>query len=68
MGSHAQKAEINVGTSARILEHPESPVFEGEDVPPIKEYLKAKQKAGKDLCAEEVYKGFCWWKKSLKSP
>ena len=54
--SKALVDKINEGTSAQILELPEPPVFEGEDVPPVKEYLKAKQKMGKDLCAEEVYK------------
>lgn len=61
--SKALVDKINAGTSAQILELPEPPVFEGEDVPPIKEYLKAKQKAGKDLCAEEVYKETWNWLK-----
>jgi len=61
--SKALVDKINEGTSAQILELPEPPVFEGEDVPPIKEYLKAKQKAGKDLCAEEVYKETWNWLK-----
>lgn len=61
--SKALVDKINAGTSAQILELPEPPVFEGEDVPPIKEYLKVKQKAGKDLCAEEVYKETWNWLK-----
>ena len=61
--SKALVDKINSGTSAQILELPEPPVFEGEDVPPIKEYLKAKQKMGKDLCAEEVYKETWNWLK-----
>ena len=28
----------------------------GEDIPPIKAYLKQKQKNGSDLCAEEVFR------------
>ena len=29
--------------------------LEGADIPPIREYLKAKQKNGIELCAEDVY-------------
>lgn len=63
--SKALVDKINAGTSAQILELPEPAVFEGEDVPPVKEYLKAKQKAGKDLCAEEVYKETWNWLKCI---
>ena len=38
--------------------------IEGVEVPPIKEYLKAKQKSGKDLCAEEVYRDTHAWLKA----
>ena len=34
-------------------------------MPPVKEYLKAKQKNGKDLCAEEVYKSTYIWLKKI---
>ena len=38
--------------------------IEGVDVPPIKEFMKAKQKNGKDLCAEDVFKTtYVWLKK-----
>lgn len=38
--------------------------IEGIDVPPIKEFLKAKQKNGKDLLAEGIYKQtYAWLKK-----
>lgn len=47
--------KINDGISANVIELPDPPSFQGADVPPIKEYLKSKQKSGKDLCAEEVY-------------
>ena len=30
--------------------------LEGSDMPPVKEYLRANQKGGIDLCAEDVYK------------
>lgn len=38
--------------------------IEGVEVPPVKEYLKAKQKNGKDFYAEDIYKTtFLWLKK-----
>lgn len=38
--------------------------LEGVDVPPIKDFLTAKQKNGKDLQAKEVYKAvYVWLKK-----
>ena len=54
--------EGRLETSAAIL--PEPVEIEGVDVPPVKEYLKAKQKNGKDMCAEDVYKTtYIWLKK-----
>ena len=44
---------------------PEPADIEGVEVPPVKEYLKAKQKNGKDLCAEEVYKSTYIWLKKI---
>ena len=38
--------------------------IEGADVPPVKEYLRATQKNGKDLCAEEVYRDTWNWLKA----
>ena len=34
---------------------PEPMEIEGADVPAVKDYLKATQKNGKDLCAEDIY-------------
>lgn len=62
--SKALVDKINTGSSAMIMELPEPQFFEGEDVPPIKDYLRAKQKSGKDLCAEEVYKETWDWLKA----
>ena len=39
--------------------------FERVDMPPIKEYLKSKQKNGKDLGAEAVYKEMWLWLKEV---
>ena len=37
--------------------------LEAADVPPVKEYMKAAQKGGKDLCAEDVFsRTFLWLK------
>lgn len=55
--------KINDGTPATVMELPEPPEIDGADVPPVKEYLKAKQKNGKDLCAAEVYEETWKWLK-----
>lgn len=40
--------------------------LEGVDVPPIKEYLKSRQKNGKDFYAEEIYMTtYLWLKKRM---
>lgn len=36
----------------------------GEDMPPVKDFLKAQQKNGKELCAEEIYKEIYRWLKA----
>lgn len=54
---------VMAGESAKAIELPEPPVIEGESVPPIKEYLTAKQRTGKDLCAADVYKDTWKWLK-----
>lgn len=48
--------KINNGTADAAMVLPAPAEIEGVDVPPVKEYLKATQKNGKDLCAEEVYR------------
>ena len=37
--------KMSAGQSAKVIELPEPPVFKGEDVPPVKQYLTSKQKA-----------------------
>ena len=56
--------KINEGISATIIELPETPTMEGVDVPPVKDYLKTKQKSGKDLCAAEVFEETWKWLKA----
>ena len=59
----ADKIASGKSTSASIITLPEPVSFEGVDVPPIKEYLKAEQKSGKDLCAESIFKDTWLWLK-----
>ena len=61
--SKALVDKMNDGQSATVISLPYPPTFTGEDVPPIKDYLTSKQKAGKDLCAAEVYKETWNWLK-----
>lgn len=42
---------------------PNPVLLEGAEVPSIKDYLKANQKSGKDLCAEEIFKETWIWLK-----
>lgn len=61
------------GRSEKLLEGkappsavlPEPADIEGAEVPPVKDYMKAKQKNGKDMCAEEVYKSTWLWLRRL---
>lgn len=55
--------KINDGAPAMVIDLPEPSSFEGADMPPVKDYLKAKQKNGKDLCAAEVYEETWRWLK-----
>lgn len=55
--------KINDGVSAMVIDLPEPSSFEGADMPPVKEYLRAKQKNGRDLCAAEVYEETWRWLK-----
>lgn len=53
--SKALVDKISDGRLNGAMVLPEPSNMEGADVPPVKEYLKTKQKNGKDLCAEDVY-------------
>lgn len=55
--------KIGDGVSAAVIELPEPSSIEGVEVPPVKDYLRAKQKNGKDLCAAEVYEETWKWLK-----
>lgn len=56
--------EVKASVENGAVMLPEPIEIEGVDMPPIKDFLKAKQKNGKDMCAEEVYKStYLWLKK-----
>ena len=55
--------KISAGKTAMVCDLPEPSDLEGSEMPPVKEFLKAKQKNGKDLCAEEVYTETWKWLK-----
>ena len=56
--------KINDGDAAKVMELPEPVSLHGNKMPPVKEYLKAKQKEGRDLCAAEVYQETWEWLKA----
>lgn len=51
------------GRPGMVMDLPEGSEMTGEDMPPVKEYLRAKQKNGKDLIAAEIYKETWIWLK-----
>ncbi len=53
--------KINDGNTAVVLQEPKELI--GIDMPPVKDYLKAQQKNGRDLLAEEIYKETYAWLK-----
>ena len=55
--------KIAQGGTGPVLSFPESADFKGEDVPPVKDFLKASQKSGVELCAEDVFKSTYLWLK-----
>ena len=60
--SKALVDKVNDGQAATVMEFTDAAQFEGENVPPVKDYLKARQKVG-SLCAEEVYDETWKWLK-----
>lgn len=55
--------KINQGAPAMVVAFPEPADLQGEDVPPVKDFLKATQKSGVDLCAEDVFRTTYLWLK-----
>ncbi len=61
--SKALTDKINDSGMAVVIDLPEPSAIDGEDMPPVKDYLKAKQKSGRDMCAAEVYEETWKWLK-----
>ena len=58
------KGEVLNTTFYDMAEFETPDEIEGVDVPPIKDYLKAKQKNGRDFYAEDIFKTtYLWLKK-----
>ena len=55
--------KIREGRSDSAVVLPEPASFNGEDVPPVKEYLRAQQKNGKSLAAAEIFEEVYLWLK-----
>ncbi|MDD7452047.1 MAG: P27 family phage terminase small subunit [Treponema sp.] len=55
--------KISQGMSANVLSFPQAADLEGEETPPVKDFLKASQKSGVDLCAEDVFRSTYLWLK-----
>ena len=55
--------KINQGSDAFVPSFPDPTELNGEDVPPVKDFLKASQKSGVDLCAEDVFRSTFLWVK-----
>ena len=47
-----------------VVDLPEPADLTGEDMPPVKEFMKEQQRDGSDLCAEEVYTETWQWLKN----
>lgn len=51
------------GRKLKVIELPDAPDLQGEDMPEPREFLKAKQKAGGEFEAESIYKETWEWLK-----
>ena len=61
--SKALTEKIDSGLAATVIDLPEPAEIIGEEVPPVTDFLKAAQKSGIDLCAEDVFKATFLWLK-----
>ena len=57
----ALEDKITEGRPALVLEMPDAADLDGEDMPPVKDYMKAAQKNGDKFSAEEIYKETWTW-------
>jgi len=52
----ALSTKLAEGKAAVVCDLPDTPHFDGLDMPPLKEYMIATQKSGLEFCAKDVYK------------
>ena len=57
--------KISAGKTATVIDLPDASELTGVDMPPVKDYMKAKQKSGTDLCAEEIFQETWNWLKKV---
>lgn len=57
--------KISAGKTATVIDLPDASELTGVDMPPVKDYMKAKQKSGTDLCAEEIFQETWNWLKKI---
>ena len=55
--------KVAKGMAADVLALPDTADIKGVDVPPVKEFMKANQSSGIDLCAEDVFNSTYIWLK-----
>ena len=59
--SNALADKITTGRLRNTATLPEPPELEGYSMPSVREYMKARQKDGKPLCAEAVFREVYAW-------
>lgn len=64
--SNALVDKITTGRLRNTAILPEPPELEGYDMPSVRDYMKARQKDGKPLCAEEVFHEVYAWLEERK--
>lgn len=53
--------KISAGKAATVIDLPDVSELVGVEMPAVKEYMKATQKNGDDLCAEEIFRETWEW-------
>ena len=57
--------KISAGKATTVIDLPDVSALTGVEMPPVKDYMKARQKVGTDLCAEEIFKETWNWLKKV---
>lgn len=58
--------KISDGRSAMVIDLPSPVDMDGVETPPVKEYMLARQKDGKNMCSPDVFKTTWAWLKERK--